>query len=65
MTVAFIVLYFITRTIGVPLLGPMAGQTEPFEPLGVLAQIIHGVLALMLWSLVRYAGSAAADPKEV
>ena len=63
MTVAFIVLYFITRTIGVPLLGPMAGQTEPFDPLGVLAQIIHAVLALMLWSLFRYVSRASVNPR--
>jgi phage shock protein PspC (stress-responsive transcriptional regulator) len=63
MTVAFIVLYLVTRTIGVPLMGPMAEQTEPFDPLGILAQIIHAVLALMLWSLLRYVGRESVNPQ--
>jgi hypothetical protein len=60
---AFIVLYLITRTLGIPLMGPMAGEVEPFDPLGIFAQIIHAVLALHLWALVRYAGATAADPQ--
>jgi hypothetical protein len=63
MTLTFIVLYLITRTVGVPLMGPMAGQVEPFDPLGLFAQVIHAVLALHLWVLVRYTGTTAANPK--
>ena len=63
MTVAFIILYLITRTLGIPLMGPMAGEVEPLDPLGILAQVIHAVLALHLWALVRYAGATAADPQ--
>lgn len=65
MTLAFIVLYLITRTIGVPLMGPMAGQPEPFDPLGALAQVIHAVLALLLWTLVRYTSSPEAPTRPV
>jgi hypothetical protein len=63
MTVAFIVFYLITRTLGIPFMGPMAGDVEPFDPLGILAQVIHAVLALHLWALVRYTAATATDPK--
>jgi hypothetical protein len=62
LTIAFIALYLITRTLGVPLMGPLAGVVEPFDPLGLLTQAIHVVLAIHLYALARYAGSAATNP---
>jgi uncharacterized membrane protein YozB (DUF420 family) len=60
-TVVLIVLYLITRMAGIPMVGPMAGEVEPFDPLSLLAQGIHVVLAVHLYVLARYAGSAAAN----
>lgn len=62
-TVALIALYFITRTFGIPMMGPMAGKVEPFDLLGLTAQGIHIVLALHLYALARYAGSPAVNRK--
>jgi hypothetical protein len=58
-TVAFVLLYLVTHTIGIPFVGPLAGQVEPATPLGVLAQLIHIVLAFHLAVLARYCGDPA------
>ncbi|HEX2052292.1 MAG TPA: hypothetical protein VHJ78_01020 [Actinomycetota bacterium] len=55
-----IALYLVTRTVGIPLLGPAAGQTEPFTVAGVATKVIEG---LLVWALVRLASrSAAREP---
>ncbi|CAN5895437.1 hypothetical protein BH23ACT12_BH23ACT12_11290 [soil metagenome] len=48
-----IVLYLITRTVGIPFLGPSAGQTEPFTPVGVATKVIEAGLVVALAALVR------------
>ena len=48
-----IVLYLVTRTAGVPFLGPSAGQTEPFTPLGLATKLIEAGLMAALITLVR------------
>jgi hypothetical protein len=52
-----IVLYLVTRTVGIPWLGPAAGQTEPFTPLGLLTKCLEAALVASLWILA--AGSKA------
>lgn len=48
-----ILLYLITRTVGIPFLGPSAGQTEPFTPVGVATKLIEAALLIVLAKLVR------------
>lgn len=59
---AIIALYVVTRTVGIPALGPAAGQVEPVTPLSVVSKgaelALVGVLAAMLAS--RAAGRAGA-----
>ena len=38
---AIIVLYLITRTVGIPFLGPDAGKAEPLTPISVLSKLIE------------------------
>ncbi len=47
-----ILLYLITRTVGIPFLGPSAGQTEPFTPAGVATKLVEAALVLVLARLV-------------
>lgn len=48
-----IVLYLVTRTVGVPFLGPSAGETEPFTTLGLATKLIEAALVAALTTLVR------------
>ncbi len=48
-----IVLYLVTRTAGVPFVGPSAGQTEPFTPVGLATKLIEAALVAVLVTLVR------------
>ncbi|MEX0790195.1 MAG: hypothetical protein WD178_05400 [Actinomycetota bacterium] len=57
-----IVLYLITRTVGIPLLGPSAGQTEPFTPVGVATKLIETCLVFVLVTLVRRDRGLPATP---
>jgi hypothetical protein len=49
---AIILLYLITRTVGIPFLGPEAGQVEDFTAISLLAKIseviVIGLLAVLL-----------------
>jgi hypothetical protein len=49
----FIVLYLVTRTVGIPFLGPAAGQVEPVSLLGVLTKLTEAALVACLFALVR------------
>jgi hypothetical protein len=48
-----IVLYLVTRTAGIPFLGPSAGQTEPVTPLGLITKLIEAALVGVLVTMVR------------
>jgi hypothetical protein len=51
--VSLIVLYLLTRTVGIPFFGPSAGTTEPFTPVGVATKLIEAGLVAVLVALVR------------
>ena len=50
---AIIVMYVVTRTIGIPFFGPEAGEVEPVAPLDLLSKVIEGVLIVVLLRLYR------------
>ena len=56
---SLIVLYGITRTVGIPLLGPAAGETEPFTALGLVTKTLEASLVGVLVVLARRAGPPA------
>ena len=45
---AVILLYVITRTVGIPFLGPAAGDVEPLGPGGVVTTLVEAVLVGLL-----------------
>jgi len=49
----FILLYMVTRTVGIPLLGPAAGRVEAVAILGVLTKLAEAALVVCLFKLVR------------
>lgn len=51
--VFFIVLYMVTRTVGIPFLGPSAGQTEPFTPIGMATKLMEAGLVAVLVKLSK------------
>ena len=48
-----ILLYLVTRTVGIPWLGPAAGETEPFTTIGLLTKLLEACLVACLWVLTR------------
>ncbi|MBI1730968.1 hypothetical protein HY229_00980 [Candidatus Acetothermia bacterium] len=48
-----ILLYVITRTIGIPLFGPGAGEIESVTVLGVASKVFEGALIIVLAMLIR------------
>lgn len=56
---AIVGLYVVTRTIGVPLLGPEAGEVEAVTPMSVIATLSEVVL---LWLLMRLYRSSSPRP---
>jgi hypothetical protein len=50
---SIIVLYLITRTIGVPLFGPQAGEVEPITTLSLLSKLTESALIMVLVVLLR------------
>lgn len=50
---AVVVLYLLTRTVGVPFLGPAAGQVEPFGAGGVVTTVFEAALVGVLIGLWR------------
>ncbi len=50
---AVIVLYVVTRTVGVPFLGPAAGEVEPLGAGGVVTTALEAVLVGLLVALRR------------
>lgn len=57
---AIIVLYVVTRTVGVPFFGPEAGEVEELTPLSVVSKLLELVLIYVLVRLVRQPQQAAA-----
>lgn len=57
-------LYVVTRTLGVPFLGPEAGEIEAWDAFGVLTTVLEVVLVVLLarmrreWTADARAGSA-------
>lgn len=49
----FILLYLVTRTVGIPLLGPAAGRVEAASLLGLLTKVIEAALVASLLTLLR------------
>ncbi len=50
---AVILLYVVTRTVGVPFLGPAAGEVEPLGAGGVVTTLFEAVLVCLLIGLWR------------
>lgn len=50
---AVILLYTVTRTVGVPLVGPAAGEVEPLGAGGVVTTLLEAALVVLLIALWR------------
>lgn len=48
-----IALYLVTRTVGVPVFGPDAGEVEPFGVIDVISKIVELGLIVSLVMLLR------------
>jgi hypothetical protein len=53
LTAAVVVLYVVTRTVGIPLLGPQAGVVEPLDGAGLAATAIEVAQIACLIALLR------------
>lgn len=60
---AIIVMYVVTRTIGVPFFGPEAGEVEPVGPLDLLSKVIEVALIVVLLRLYRSLAVAQDAPR--
>src|SRR3990172_7535916 len=56
---SFIAIYVVTRTAGIPLLGPHAGHVEPVGALDVVSELTELALVAALFPLWRKSRSAA------
>ena len=56
-----IALYLVTRTVGVPVFGPEAGEVEPFGVMDVISKIVELGLIVSLVMLLRAAKLWPAD----
>lgn len=55
--VGVIALYIVTRTVGIPLFGPAAGETEPVTPVGIVSKALEVALVVVLARLLLRAKS--------
>jgi hypothetical protein len=56
-----ILVYVISRSVGIPFLGPDAGQIEPISPAGLSTKLLEAaalVTLIMLWARVSRDASA-------
>lgn len=51
--VAIVILYIISRTVGIPFFGPEAGEIEPITPISVISKVIEIGLIGCLVALIR------------
>lgn len=58
---AIVTLYAVTRTIGIPLVGPEAGEVEPLTRSGLVAAALEVLLIGHLVMLIRVSKSSAAS----
>lgn len=59
MNLGLIALYAWTRTVGIPVLGPGAGEVEPVSVPGILTKVAEALLVICLVRLLRRPGTAA------
>ena len=59
---AIITLYMVTRTVGIPLLGPEAGQVEALTPISVLSKLLELALIVVLVRLVSLSTTPSRTP---
>lgn len=59
---AIIGLYLVTRTVGIPLLGPEAGEVEELTLISVLSKLLELALIAVLVRLLRLSTTAAPTP---
>ncbi|MCA1812980.1 MAG: hypothetical protein LC624_03395 [Halobacteriales archaeon] len=50
---SIVLLYVVTRTVGIPPFGPAAGEVEPLTPLGVASKAFELVLIALLLTMLR------------
>ncbi len=60
-TGAAILLFIITRTVGIPFVGPDAGSVEPVTALGMIAQVVEAGLCVCLVVLVKRSGGKSVE----
>jgi len=60
---AFLVLYAVTRTLGIPFFGPAAGLVEPVGALDLVTAVTELGLVILLVQLVRQAPPATRPPR--
>ncbi len=52
---AIIFLYLVTRTVGIPFLGPEAGSVEPWTPISLVSKLIEVATIVCLARLIKHA----------
>lgn len=57
---AVVLLYVVTRTLGIPFFGPEAGEVEPVTPVGVVSKALELALIASLVALLRLTPAAPA-----
>ena len=57
-----VLLYLVTRTIGIPFFGPEAGEVEDATPLSLLSKVTEIALIFMLFLLIRRLGASKNPP---
>jgi len=55
-----IVLYIITRTVGIPFFGPEAGEVEPVSIISLISKVLEGLLIAVLIILLRRSKTEAS-----
>lgn len=56
-----IVLYIVTRTIGIPFFGPEAGEVEPVSAISLISKMIELILIVVLFILLQRSKTEANE----